>query len=152
MTVQDRNKLPFRRSERGQTMAYFVIVMTFVVIPLAVLTVDIVRALYLQAQLQAAADAACEAAAQALDAPTFVRTGVRQINLGLGSSYAAQAFSGSVANRGIVGYSPALNSLSLLSPTVVQCRASAGLKLLIPSSPTLNVRVAAVSEMRVNRR
>lgn len=142
----------FHPNERGQTMAYFVIVMTFVVIPLAVLTVDIVRALYLQTQLQAAADAACEAAAQALDAPTFVRSGARQINLGLGASYAAQAFSGSVANQGLVGYSPALNGLSLLSPTVVHCTASAGLQLLIPSSPTLNVHVAAVSEMRVNRR
>ncbi len=147
-----RNQLPFRNGERGQTMAYFVIVMAFVVIPLAVLTVDIVRALYLQSQLQAAADAACEAAAQALDTPTFIRTGAQQINLGLGASYASQAFSGSVANRGIVGYSPSLTGLSLLSPTVVQCRASAGLRLLIPSSPTLNVRVVAVSEMRVNRR
>lgn len=144
-------KRTFRNGERGQTMAYFVIVLTFVVIPLAVLTVDIVRALYLQAQLQAAADAACEAAAQALDTPTFVRTGTRQINLGLGASYAAQAFSGTVANKGIVGYSPAL-TISLLSPTVARCTASAGLKLLIPSSPQLTVRVVAVSEMRVNRR
>jgi Flp pilus assembly protein TadG len=145
-------KRTFRNGERGQTMAYFVIVLTFVVIPLAVLTVDIVRALYLHAQLQAAADAACEAAAQALDTPTFVRTGARQINLGLGASYAAQAFSGTVANKGIVGYSPALTGISLLSPTVARCTASAGLKLLIPSSPTLNVHVVAVSEMRVNRR
>lgn len=152
MTMANRNKLPFHHREQGQTMAYFVIVLTFVVIPLAVLTVDIVRALYLQAQLQAAADAACEAAAQALDTPTFVRTGTRQINLGLGASYAAQAFSGTVANKGIVGYSPALTGISLLSPTVVACRATASVHLLIPSSPQLTVRVAAVSEMRVNRR
>ena len=139
--------------ERGNIMAWFAAFLAFVVVPLAALTIDIVRAFYVYTHLQAATDAACEAAAQALDAPTFIRTGVQQIDLGLGSSYASREFAGAVVDQGVVQYSPALNGMRLLSPTKVECRASASLTLLVPSvSPALTVRVASTSELRVNRR
>ncbi len=76
--------------ERGNIMAYFAAFLAFVVVPLAALTIDIVRAFYVYTHLQAATDAACEAAAQALDVSTFIRTGTRQIDLGLGTSYASR--------------------------------------------------------------
>ncbi len=139
--------------ERGNIMAYFAAFLAFVVVPLAALTIDIVRAFYVYTHLQAATDAACEAAAQALDVSTFIRTGTRQIDLGLGTSYASREFAGAVVDQGVVEYSPALSGLRLLSPTIVECRASASLSLFVPAaSPSLTVRVASVSEMRVNRR
>ena len=138
--------------ERGNIMAWFTAFLAFVVVPLAALTIDIVRAFYVYTHLQAAADAACEAAAQALDVAAFIRTGARQIDLGLGASYAGREFAGAVVDQGIVRYSPTLNGLRLLSPRVAECRAMASLELFVPSAPQLTVRVRSVSEMRVNRR
>lgn len=142
-----------RRREQGNIMAWFAAFLAFVVVPLAALTIDIVRAYYVYTHLQAATDAACEAAAQALDVSTFIRTGTRQIDLGLGASNARREFGGAVVDQGVVKYSPSLTSVRLLSPTMVECRATASLTLLVPAvSVDLTVRTASTSEMRVNRR
>ncbi|GAP06144.1 putative Flp pilus-assembly TadE/G-like [Anaerolinea thermolimosa] len=139
--------------QRGNIMAWFAAFLAFVAVPLAALTIDVVRAFYVYTHLQAATDAACEAAAQALDVSTFIRTGARQIDLGLGASYAGREFAGAVVDQGVVAYSPSLSGLRLLSPTVAECRATASLTLFVPAaSPALTVRVASVAEMRVNRR
>ena len=142
-----------RRWERGQVMPYMAVFLALVVVPLAVLSVDVVRALYVRTHLQTATDAACEAAAQAIDAAAFRSGGAERINLGLGTGYAQREFAATVAEKGIVGYSPALTGIWLQSPTVVACRAVASVQLLIPAAPVaLNVSATSVSEMRVRRR
>jgi len=135
----------------GQTMAYMAAFLAFVVVPLMVLSVDIVRAFYVRTHLQAAADAACEAAAQALDVPYFRAAGQGRINLALGAVWGQREFSAAVEDRGLRRYNPALGGMRLLSPTVAACTASASLDLLIPASPPLTVRVSSVSEMRTGR-
>ncbi|MGB9801021.1 MAG: pilus assembly protein TadG-related protein [Thermanaerothrix sp.] len=141
-----------RRWERGQVLPYVAVFLALVVVPLAVLAVDVVRALYVRTHLQTATDAACEAAAQAIDAAAF-RSGTDRIDLGLGAGYAQREFAATVAEKGIVGYGPALTAIWLQSPTIVACRATASVHLLIPASPVaLNVSAVSVSEMRVRRR
>lgn len=142
-----------KRLERGQVLPYVAVFLALVVVPLAVLAVDVVRALYVRTHLQTATDAACEAAAQAIDAAAFRSSGAERINLGLGAGYAQREFAATVADQGIVGYGPALTAIWLQSPTVVACRATASVHLLIPASPVaLNVSAVSVSEMRVRRR
>lgn len=140
-----------RRSQQGQVMPYMAIFLALVVVPLMILCVDVVRALYVRTHLQAAADAACEAAVQALDEPAFIQSGVKRIDLGKGAGWAAQHFSATCSEKGLVRYSPSLTSVSLRSPTIVFCAARAEVELLIPVSPALPVSVRTVSELRVEK-
>lgn len=140
-----------RRAGRGQagySMAWWAVFFAFVLLPLMSLAVDITRLLFVRTDLQTSVDAACEAAALAGDARFFNITGQERIDLGLGRRYASQAFSASAAEAGIVGYSPALTGLALLSPTEVACAAQAVVTPLIPYSPGLEVRVQARARMR----
>jgi hypothetical protein len=141
-----------RRYERGYAMAWNAIFLAFVVVPLCVLCVDVVRALYVRTHLQTATDAACEAAANALDLPTFRATGVGRIDMNQGVGWAAQQFNQTVVDQGIVEYSPSLGSVTLLSPTVVSCSSVAHVHNLIPVAPDLVPKAYSVSELRVGRR
>ena len=141
-----------RKYEKGYAMAWSAIFLGFVVAPLCVLCVDVVRALYVQSHLQVATDAGCEAAANALDVPTFESTGFARINLDIGVGWALQQFNQTVVDQGIIEYKPSMGSIHLQSPTIVACTASAHIHNLIPAAPDLTARVSSISEMRVGRR
>ena len=130
-----RRKLT-RKYQRGYAMAWNAIFLGFVVAPLCVLCVDVVR----------------EAAANALDVPTFEATGVARINLNIGVGWATQQFNQTVVDQGIIAYSPSLGSVHLQTPTVVACSATAHVHNLIPMAPDLTPRVSSTSEMKVGRR
>lgn len=137
-----------RRREAGYSLAWWAAFLSFVLLPLMSLAVDLTRLVYLRADLQAAVDAACEAAALAGDAAAFNRSGAARIDPALAAAYAAQAFQASVAEAGIVRYSPRLTSVALPEPTLAACQAEARLTPLVPYSPPLRVRTAAESRMR----
>lgn len=140
-----------RRSERGDVMAWFAMLILLVGVPLASLSIDITRLMYVRTHLQAASDAACQAAADALDVRAFRDSGTARIEPGLARSQASQVFSATVADAGRVQFSPSL-SLSLLSPLVVRCSATASVVPMIPITPALTVRVTTTSELRVSTR
>ena len=55
------------RSRKGDAYAWFAALMIFVGVPLASLSIDVTRMMYVRGHLQTASDAACQAAVDALD-------------------------------------------------------------------------------------
>ncbi len=137
-----------RLSEAGYSMAWWAAFLGFILAPLMSVSVDLTRLMFVRTDLQTSVDAACEAAAQAGDNAYFNRTGEHRIHSGLARSYASQAFGASTSEAGIVVYSPALTSVSLVTPVDVACTAHASVQPFIPFSPALNIKVAAQSRMR----
>ena len=137
-----------RRCQQGYSMAWYAVLLLFVLAPLMSLAVDITRLLFVRTDLQTSVDAACEAAALAADTRTFNRTGVQQIDPGLAASYAAHAFYASAAEAELVQYSASLTLVNVFAPTEVACAAVAEVVPLIPFSPRLEVRVYAQAKMR----
>jgi uncharacterized membrane protein len=133
---------------RASALAWNAAVLMFVALPLASLSIDVTRAMYIRTHLQTAADAACQAAANSLDVPTFRETGVQQIDYDLGRSHAGQVFYDTVRDAGQVQYTPSL-SVGYLSPTIAYCRASASVGRFLPGTPEMTPLVETTSEMRV---
>ena len=138
----------FRQDRRADVWAFIAVALVFIGMPLASLTVDVVRGMYVRTHLQVASDAACQAAADALDVPVFRDTGVRQINHSLARSQASSMFYGTLPDASKVGFTPSL-SIGFLSSTIVRCRATASVVHLIPLTPPMNAVVETTSEMRV---
>jgi hypothetical protein len=139
-----------KTSERGDAMAWMAIIMVFLMVPLMGITIDITRAMYVRGHLQAASDAACQAAADAMMVPLFMETGEQRIDEGLMYGRAAQVFNATLKDSGKVRFMPAL-SLRLLTPTSVECTATASVDRLLPSVvPEISLRVSTVSEMRAH--
>ncbi len=140
----------FCKDNRGYVMAYMVILLLTVGLPMLILSVEIVRAMFVEVQLQAAVDAACDAAVQAVDVPGFINTGVLQIQEGVAASYAAREFSSTVINHNLNHYSPALTGLSFLTVTRVQCSGSASMIWFIPGIPSMTLSAVSVAEAKVS--
>ena len=138
----------FLLDRRGDMVAWTAIVVAFLALPLSSLSIDIVRGMYVRTHLQTAADAACQAAADALDVQAFRSSGVRQIKPGLAHSQAVAVFAATLADSGKVQFSPAL-SVTLLSPTIAYCKASAVVDRFLPLTPAMTAVVETTSEMRV---
>jgi len=130
------------------SLAWFAVVLLILGLPLASLSIDITRLMYVRGHLQTATDAACQAAADALDVPAFRDQGVRRINAGLARGQANRVFNATLSDAGKIRFSASL-SVGLSGPTVANCSASASLEPLIPISPNLAAQVNTVSEMRV---
>jgi hypothetical protein len=129
-------------------MAWMAIVMVFLMVPLMGITMDVTRAMYVRTHLQAASDAGCQAAADSMKVPLFQDTGVQEINSVLMYGRASQVFNATLLDANKVRFAPSL-SLHLLTPTSVECTATASVERLIPSVvPEINLRVQTVSEMR----
>jgi uncharacterized membrane protein len=135
---------------RASALAWNAAVLMFVALPLASLSIDVTRAMYVRTHLQAAADAACQAAANSLDVPAFRDTGVQQIDYDLGRSRAGQVFYNTLRDAGQVRFSPSL-SVGYLSPTVAWCSASAPVDRFLPGTPEMTPLVETTSEMRVSQ-
>jgi hypothetical protein len=138
-----------RRSEYGQIMPLFLVVMLLGAIPLMALTLDATRAMYVHIHLQTAADAACEAAVQELDVPYYISTDQARVDLARGRGNAHREFNNTVIEHGIVQYAPALYSVYLVSPTIAGCIASAQIERFIAFGPPMTPQVLSVSELRV---
>lgn len=136
------------KDTEGYAMAYVVLFISLVGLPLMLLSVEIVRAMYVEGLVQAAADSACEAAVQAVDLPYFLEYGVLQILPGDASALAQSEFASTVADYGIMNYNPSLSGLVFLSPTLVQCNASAAMEWLLPGIPDLTLNVSALSQVK----
>ena len=137
-----------RRSECGNAMAWMAIIMVFLMVPMMGLTVDVTRSMYVRTHLQAANDAGCQAAADSMRVPVFLNSGVREINSSLMYSRAVRVFNATLIDANRVSFTPTL-SLRLLTPTSVECTATASVERLIPSFvPEINIKLLTVSEMR----
>ena len=135
--------MKFLGDRHGDMFAFFAILMIFLMLPLSSLAVDIVRGMYVRGHLHTATDAA-----DALDAPYFVQSGVKQIKPALARSQASRVFTASLVDADRVGFTPSL-SVSVIGPLRVRCTSSANVSRLLPGTPVMNVLVETVSEMRV---
>ena len=139
----------FLKNRKGYVMAYVTVLIATVAIPMLILSVEIVRAMYVEVQLQAAVDAACEAAIQAVDVPFFIDNGVLQIDLDAASADAQREFNATVINHDITHYNPSLSGISLLTSTLVQCSSSATMQWFLPGIPALTLNAYAITQARV---
>ena len=139
-----------RGSKRGESMAWMAIVMCFLMPPLMGITIDVTRGMYVRTHLQTATDAGCQAAADALNVQLFLDSGVASINEQVMSSQASEVFNATLRDSGKVRFTPSL-SLKILTPTSVECTATAPVARFLPSVvPPMNIRVQTVSEMRAH--
>jgi hypothetical protein len=123
--------------------------MVLVGIPLASLSIDIVRMMYVRGHLQTATDAACQSAADALDVPLFIDSGEKKINTSLARSQAAREFSATLQDAGQVRFDIQGLSIDFPGPTFAHCVATVSVEHLVPLTPTMRVVVETTSEMRV---
>jgi len=136
---------------RGDVYAWTASLLVFVALPLASLSIDVVRLMYVRTHLQTASDAACQAAADALDVPHFVATGRKRIDRALADVQAQRVFSATLGDAAQVGFEPSL-TLSYPSPTSAHCTASASVAHIVPLTPELRAVVETTSEMRTRSR
>jgi hypothetical protein len=138
----------FQADRQADVWAFLAVVLLFVALPLASLTVDVVRGLYVRTHLQVAADAACQAAANTLDTAVFQTTGLQQIDPGQARANAASVFYGTLADASVVGFTPAL-SVGFPGATSAACHATASVAHIIPLTPPMTAMVETTSQMRV---
>ncbi len=135
----------------GYSMALYAILLAVVGIPLMSLSIDITRLMYARTHLQAAVDAACEAGAQALDVPTFLQTGVRQIDYGVAIGNAAREFHSTVSSPAMMREGARLTSVWLVSPTSLGCTGTVQVAPMVPLLPELVAGARSISELKVER-
>jgi uncharacterized membrane protein len=132
-------------------MALYAILLAVVGIPLMSLSIDITRLMYARTHLQAAVDAACEAGAQALDVPTFMQTGVRQIDYGIAVRNASREFHSTVSSPTLMREGAHLTSVWLVSPTSLGCTGTVQVAPMVPLLPEMVAGARSVSELKVER-
>ncbi len=140
-----------KRSENGFSMALYTVLLVLVGLPLMSLSIDITRLMYARTHLQAAVDAACEAGAQALDVPTFIEHGVRQIDFSLAVSNATREFRSTVSSTSLMRDGAQLTNVYLVNVTTLGCTGSVSLSPIIPLLPEYVAGARSVSELRVER-
>ena len=136
-------------SRRGDVFAWIAALMITVAIPLASLSIDVTRMMYVRGHLQTASDAACQSAADALDVSYFIFTGQKRINIPLAQAQAEREFSSGLADANKVKYFIEGLSIDFPAPTFAHCIASVKVEHLIPMMPPMNIVVSTTSEMRV---
>jgi hypothetical protein len=139
------------KDRRGYALALNVMLIVLVGMPMLILSTEIVRSLYVNVHIQTAVDAACTAAVQAVDVPHFVATGELLIDSAQASSFAQREFDATVARSNIEAYSPSLNSISIISNTVVECYASAQIVWTMPGLAPLTMNVMSAAEAEARR-
>ena len=138
------------KDRRGYAMAYVVLFIGLVGLPLMLLSVEVVRAMYVESLVQTAVDAACEASVQAVDVLLFIQTGELIIVPSDANALAQSEFASNVTNYSIANYSPSLAPLTFVTPTVVQCNASAMMEWLLPGIPGLTLNVDSLSAVKAH--
>jgi len=135
-------------SRKGDAYAWFASMLVFVFIPLASLSIDVTRMMYVRGHLQTANDAACQSAADALDAPLFIETNQKRIEPGLARSQAAREFLATLNDGGKIRYTIEGLSIDFPAPTFAHCVATVQVQHLIPLTPNMRVVIETTSEMR----
>ncbi len=140
-----------KRSEPGFSMALYTVLLVLVGLPLMSLSIDITRLMYARTHLQAAVDAACEAGAQALDVPTFIEQGIRQIDYAQAVANATREFRSTVSSTSLMRGGAQLTNVYLVNVTTLGCAGSVSLSPIIPLLPEYVAGARSVSELRVER-
>jgi hypothetical protein len=135
--------------KRGDIYAWVAALMLFVAVPLASLSIDIVRMMYVRGHLHTATDAACQAAVNTLDASHFTSTGEARIDMGRGRTNAVNIFRATLVDVATVRYTESL-VVDFPGPRLAHCTSTAKVDHMIPMTPTMNVVVETTSEMRGN--
>ncbi len=139
---------PLVSCRKADAYAWFAALMMLVGVPLASLSIDVTRMMYVRGHLQTASDAACQAAVDALDVPHFIATGEARINAGQGRSWAGQVFVATLIDADQIGYAHGL-AVDFPGPRFAHCSATAIVDHIIPMTPAMNILVETTSEMRV---
>ena len=135
-------------SRKGDAYAWFAAMLVFVFIPLASLSIDVTRMMYVRGHLQTANDAACQSAADALDTQLFIQTNQKRIQPALARSQAAREFSATLSDASKIRYTVDALSINFPAPTFAHCVATAHVQHIIPMTPDMNVVIETTSEMR----
>ncbi len=135
-------------SRKGDAYAWFASMLVFVFIPLASLSIDVTRMMYVRGHLQTANDAACQSAADALDVPLFIETNQKRIEPGLARSQAMREFSATLNDAGKIRYTIDGLAIDFPAPTFAHCVATVHVEHIIPLTPDMNVLIETTSEMR----
>jgi len=138
-------KYNFLVNKRGNIMPYVVVLIAFVAMPMMMLSVEITRAMYVNAQLQTATDAACAAAVQALDTAQFIETGLLQVDISQGRNFAQREFTTTLLDQGLNKYQAVLLSVNRLTDSIVGCEASAVIDWVLPGFPDLTLTTSSTS-------
>lgn len=133
---------------RGDAYAWVAALMLLVGIPLASLSIDIARMMYVRGHLHTATDAACQAAVDALDVRRFISSGEAIINGGQGRAQAAQVFRATLTDATTIKYTESL-AVDFPGPKLAHCTATARVTHIVPMTPDMLVVVETTSEMRV---
>lgn len=136
-------------SRKADAYAWFAALMIFVGVPLASLSIDVTRMMYVRGHLQTASDAACQAAVDALDVPHFITTGEARINAGQGRAWGRQVFAATLIDDSQVGYGYGIG-IDFPGPKLAHCTATATVDNIIPMTPGMHIVVETTSEMRVS--
>lgn len=131
----------------GDAYAWVAALMLLVGIPLASLSIDIVRMMYVRGHLHTATDAACQAAVDALDVPRFLDTGEAVINSGQGRAQARDVFRATLTDAMAIQYTESL-AVDFPGPRLAHCAATARVAHIVPMTPDMIVVVETTSEMR----
>ena len=140
-------------TDRRGDMVWSAVIMAFVLVPLASLTVDVPRYFILKARLQAAADAAAQAAAQVVDVARFLESGDVALQDDGDRNYrdeARETFAVAAQAMGLGGYAATLAAIGNDGGRrEVTVRAEGQTHLFFGLSPRVTVRVAATSKYRM---
>ncbi len=136
-------------NRRGDAYAWMAALMLLVGIPLASLSIDIVRMMYVRGHLHTATDASCQAAVDALDVSHFIQSGEAKVNPTLGRSQALQVFRSTLVDATAIGYLESL-AVDFPGPKLAHCVSTARVEHIVPMTPAMIVRVETTSEMRVS--
>lgn len=132
----------------GDAFAWSAALLVLVFLPLASLSIDITRMVYVRNHLQTANDAACQSAADALDVPLFIQTSQKRIQPGLARSQAVREFSATLADSSKIRFTVDSLAIDFPSATVAHCTTRASVQPLLPLTPAMRIEVETTSEMR----
>lgn len=133
--------------DRRADMVWNAIIVAFVMVPIASLTVDVPRYFILKSRLQAAADAAAQAAVQQVDIAAFQESG----EISLRDDYAAEAhrvFADAAQAMSLGGYSARIVGIGM-GDHEVTVRAAGDMRLLFGMTPRVTVSAEATSRYRM---
>lgn len=136
------------KDRRGYVMAYSTMLITLVMLPMMLVSIEIVRMMFVDVHLQSAVDAACAAASQAVDVPHFIATGELVIDPVVAVQYANREFDNTVANAGINQYLPVLTGVSITNGTTVYCQSIAGMNWMLPGLSSVVLSANSAAEAR----
>lgn len=137
--------------KKGNVMPYVVFLISLIIMPLMIMTMELTRAMYVDIHLQAATDAACSAASQAANVPYFIQTGELTIDISAGRTYAYREFDATISDHSLRKYFPVLTSVNLVSDTIVACESTAQMQWMLPGIPSLTLNSSALAETQARR-